>query len=553
MGKRLMTLSDLYNYYSTQGKNQVFSCGESNETIVVQVDGRMNFSKDNSMDGLYPTRVQLNFIGDNLNGSRIKLNAQENALSSSKFRPLLAYIHEVDGEPQFYGHNMHQDEDGNLVYDEQPVGVIAEEAHIEHDDEYDMDYAVANGYIWEEYSRAAEIIERDGKCDVSVELAIRELSYDAKDKILNLDNFYYSGCSILGVDDDGNKVNPAMPGSNITLSDFSMNVENDTFLENLKLIETLEKLNTTLSNFNNTKTDNSVEDNLEEGGNQEMFEKLLEQYGKTVEDITFEYENLTDEELEVAFSEAFAEDDTNEDGAEPEAPASEEEPEGNDDESTEGVDDTEDEPEVKDEFSITINGETKTFSLSLNDKLNALYSLVNETYSEQDNDWYDTVVYEDEKLVEMHAFWSGKHFRQSYKKKGDTFSLTGDRTEIFARFMTQDEINAFENMKANYSSISDKLAKYESEPEKMEIINSEDYSQISETDEFKAFAEQDAHFDMSVDDVKSYMDEMLLEFAKKGNLNFAVTQTNKEVGMKQIPMSGNKKESRYGDLFSNNK
>ena len=38
-----------------------------------------------------------------------------------------------------------------------------------------------------------------------------------------------------------------------------------------------------------------------------MFEKLLEKYGKTIEDITFEYEGLSDEELEAKFSAEFEE------------------------------------------------------------------------------------------------------------------------------------------------------------------------------------------------------------------------------------------------------
>ena len=45
------------------------------------------------------------------------------------------------------------------------------------------------------------------------------------------------------------------------------------------------------------------------GGNEESmnkFEMLLEKYNKTAEDVTFEYENLSDEELEAAFEKAFA-------------------------------------------------------------------------------------------------------------------------------------------------------------------------------------------------------------------------------------------------------
>lgn len=550
MGKRLMTLSDLYNYYSSQGKTQKFSCNNDGDTIVVQVDGKLDFSKNESTDGLYPTRVQMNFVGDNLNNSRIEMKAQEAALSSSHYRPLLACIHEVDGEPQFWGHNMHQDENGEIVYDEQPVGVIAEEAHIEHDDEYDMDYAVAQGYIWEEYSKAAYILERDKKCDVSVELSIRSLSYDAKDEILVLDDFYYSGCTILGYDEEGKKVNPAMPGSNITLADFS--VDKKDFNENI--VEMLNKLYDKIDHLSSYTKENS-----KEGGNMSMFETLLEKYGKTVEDITFDYENMTDEELESKFAELFEDDVDDDSDAEtdpsPEEGSSEDTDGESDDEAGIDAQELEDE-EVpigaddtmkKVEYSITVGDTIKEFSVSMNAKIEALSTLVNDTYAD-DMTWYCVEVYDDDKQIVMIDYWTGKAYRQSYKVKEDVFSLKGDRVEVYSTWMTADEQKAFDKMKADFSEIQTKLERYETEPSKMEVINSEEYSQIADTEEFKAFANQDAHFEMSVEEVKSHMDEMLLDFAKKGSLHFS-NENKKDVEHKNLLMS-NKKVSRYGNLFS---
>lgn len=540
MGRRLMTLSDLYSYYSTQGKTQRFSSKNDGDTIVVQIDGKLNFSKSDSIDGLYPTRVQMNFVGDNLNGSRIQMKAQEAALPSSHYRPLLACIHEVDGEPQFYGHNMHQ-EDGELVYDEQPVGVIVEEAHIEHDDEYDMDYAVALGYIWEEYSKAAYIIDRDQRCDVSVELSIRSLSYDAKDGILVLDDFYYSGCTILGYDENGKKINPAMPGSNITLADFSAK-ENST-VDSDKLSQILDKLNIVLAKF---------EEKSKEGGNQIMFEQLLEKYGKTVEDVTFEHENLTDEELEVAFAKAFAEveGDDNGDGAEPEAPASDEPTEDEPTDDNNDLDDepTEDEePKVKDEYSVTIKGETKTFGISMNAKIEALSTLINDTYAD-DMAWYCVEAYDDDKQVVMIDCWTGKAYRQSYKVKDDVFSLKGDRVPVHSMWVTDDEQKAFDELKSKFELVSDKLAKYESEPKKVEILESAKYGYVSQTDEFINLKEN--HFDLSVDEVSKEADKILLSYAERGELKFAEQslETVPTVTQKKF-VNSDKKQSRYGNLF----
>ena len=534
MKKRLMTLSDLYNYYATQGKTQKFNYQESDSPIVVQIDGKLNFSKSDAMEGLYPARIQLNFIGDNLNQSRIEMKAQENALSSSKYRPILAYIHNVDDEPQFYGHNMHVDDDGDVVYDEQPVGVIVEEAHIEHDDEYNKDYAVANGYIWEEYSDAAYIIERDQKCDVSVELSIRELSYNAKDKILVLEDFYYSGCTVLGVDDNGEKVNPAMPGSNITLADFSYKTDSDK-LEQIsnqltELIEKFESIKNTSRKEDDPVADVELMENVEETTVQtEMAEETaVEPTEEEVAEVVLE----STEETEAA----------------PEEVENVEETMAADDENiTEGHSIS---------FSVTNGDANKEFSISLNDKLYAMSSLVNDTYGELDGDFYDVQVFEDDKIVEMYGWFSGKAYRQSYKMKKDTFQLQGDRVEIFRKYLSQDEINALEKMKADfaelqntYSEKTELLEKYESEPKKMEILDSTKYSYVSETEEFNELVKN--HFDLSVEDVTKKADEILLSYAESGSLKFSVNEKKEHRDVNPIPyVEKNSKPSRYGNLFS---
>ena len=538
MKKRLMTLSDLYNFYADQNKTQKFNCKKTGDPITVQVEGKLNFSKSDAMEGLYPTTVQLNFVGDNLNDSRIEMKAQENALSSSKFRPLLAYIHDVDGEPQFYGHNMHIDDEGELVYDEQPVGVIAEEAHIEHDDDYDKDYAVANGYIWEEYSKAAYILERDQKCDVSVELSIRSLSYNAKDKILVLEDFYYSGCTILGYDEDGNKVKPAMPGSNITLADFS---SKDT--DSDKLDQISNQLTELIAKFESMQNTSRKED--DPVADVELMENDVEE-AVVQEEMAEEAVEPTEEE--VAKVEVESTDD---------AEAAPEEVEEN---VSENMEETVTEEIPADDHSITfsmIDGEkNREFSIGLTDKLYAMYSLVNETYGEIDGDCYDVEVYEDDKTVEMYGWFTGKSYRQSYKMKKDTYQLVGDRVEIFAKYLTQDEINAVEKMKADFAELqatyaekTELLEKYESEPQKMEILDSTKYSYVSDTQEFSELVNN--HFDLSVEDVTKKADEILLSYAESGSLKFSTDEKKEHKDVKPIPyVEKNKKPSRYGNLFS---
>ena len=51
--KRLLTLTDLYNYYSSTSNSCHFSSDRDNENIVVQVEGKIAFKKsDKDTEGL---------------------------------------------------------------------------------------------------------------------------------------------------------------------------------------------------------------------------------------------------------------------------------------------------------------------------------------------------------------------------------------------------------------------------------------------------------------------------------------------------------------------
>jgi len=200
-------------------------------------------------------------------------------------------------------------------------------------------------------------------------------------------------------------------------------------------------------------------------------------------------------------------------------------------------------------YTVVIDDVEKTFAVSLVDKLNALSQLVNNTYSESDNTYYDVDAYDDEKYVIMHDYWNNKHFRQSYSVKKDVYSLKGDRVEVFAQYLTADQIAKLDSMKADYASITEKLTKYEAEPAKMEILNSEDYTNIAETVGFVKLKKEENHFDMSVEEVKAECDRQLLEYAKGNKIEFSEDK-KKSVGMKQFGQKKSGKTGRYGSLFN---
>jgi hypothetical protein len=146
-----MTLQDLYSYFEKQNAN--FNFNSDNDSIVVQLQGIMKFSQDttddNSTSGLLPVTLWSCHTGINDNKTEIVKEDMDNALNSFINKPILGFIHKVNGVLQFKSHEFHEDEDGNRVYDEKPIGIVPESCNIryEHDDESDKDYVVVDGFI----------------------------------------------------------------------------------------------------------------------------------------------------------------------------------------------------------------------------------------------------------------------------------------------------------------------------------------------------------------------------------------------------------------------
>nr|DAF07095.1 MAG TPA: hypothetical protein [Caudoviricetes sp.] len=560
--KRLLFIEDLYDFYLNKYKRSThFSSEKNGEPLVVQVHGKVNFDQsDKNKDGLLPVHLQSCHTDLNVNGSNINKTVMEAALPSFSNRPILGYIHKVitdenpDGQWEFYSHNMHEDENGEVVYDEYPIGIIPEScnAQLVYDEEKDKTYCEVDGYIFEEYSKAAEILEREGECFVSVELSIRELSYDAKSKYLNIEDFFFSGVTILGKTPQGETVKPGMSGSNIKLADFK--AENNSLFENYesKMNELQERLNKLESTCFNIEEQTSALLLQKEGGNESKmnkFEELLEKYNKTVEDITFEYSDLSDEELEVKFKEVF-EDGSNDDG-EPGNNSSESEP-------SEGEGETSDDGKNNEgqEFEKLV----RTYEISHEDVRYALYNLL-ASYEELDDDYYYISNVYDSYFV-YEGWCTGKIYRQGYVKDGDNVSFDGERTELFRELLTASEKAKLEEMRSNYAELKafkEEIELNELREKKKEILDSEKYEILAQKDEEGKFVNKDyeklvSEMDnYSLTDLETEIKVLHSDYVSEHG-NFALSKPEKkETTTKKQFVSVNKKAakpSRYGKLFA---
>lgn len=562
MHKKILTLEDLVKFCEQQNFAK-FSSAESGYQLCVTVPAK--FEKDDSDDSqMLFADVLLMHTSENRNHSSLTEKAAKRCLSSIAYKPVLANFAEFDGEWDFTSHDIEIDEDGNYNYIERQVGCFTADKATLDDEEDDKGrkYIHAKVAIPREYTKAAEIIERKNGTKVSAELAVNEMSYNAEEHLLYLDDVEVMGVTLLGRNPEtGEEVGEGMEGARLDIADFS--IQNNSVIANQQdmLIESLDKLTTMLANFNINPAESGE---LKEGGNLvNKFEELLEQYGKTVEDIDFEYDNLTDEELEAKFAEVFGESaGEGEDEPEPasddddtaEEDFADEEQNDEEDEKAEDGDDEEFEEEVAEdnqrEFSVTCGDSVRNFAVSMSEVLAAMSELVNNTYSETDNDYYSVDVYESEKSVVMVGWWSGKAYKQSYKVRNDVYTLTGDRVAVKPVYLTADEEAKLDDMRSNYSLISEKLAKYESEPQKVAILESDDYANVADVEAFVELKKQENHFDLSVDEVTEKANQILLDYAKHNNIKFSDDSEKKSVGQKKLPVGSKRKSSRYGNLFS---
>ena len=561
--KKLLTLEDLVRFCKEQKLNK-FSSKDTGYQLSVQIPATFEVVDSAYQDNtLLFGKVKIFHIGPNRNGSSVTKEAAEKSLGTIAYKPLLANFCEIDGVKDFTSHDMEFNEDGTATYIEHQIGCFtADPPVIQYDETTEKEFVFAKVAIPREYTDACEIIERKNGTKVSAELLINEMNYSAKDDILELTDIIVQGCTCLGTNPEtGENVEEGMQGARLDIMDFSANnnsITTDTNSQfNNTLIETLKKLNETLEKFNN-KTDP-----IKKGGSDTMdkFNELLELYGLTEEEIEFEVEGLSDEDLETAFTEAFG--DAEE--FKKKKKCSEDDPEDGEDfagcgKKKKKCSEDEDEEDAEDfagcgkkKKKCSVNAETCTieFEMSHDDIRMALYSLLESSWDDNSYSWicevYDNYfVYQKETYSD--SGYESKYYKQSYSKSADNVELTGDAVEVFSTFVTESEKAALDMIRSQYDELKAFKDNYEAEQQKAKkdaIFDNEVYDDIRESDEFKALIKDAAKY--SIDEIQNKCDLLFAANVKK--MQFAA----KDKKPHSLGFNFNKKEykkaSAYGNLF----
>lgn len=551
MPKKLLTINDLIQFCKVNNF-QAFSSKDAGYKIAVQIPATFELEDtDDNKNGFLLLKIKVAHIGLNRNRSFISEDTMKKALPSLKDRPVLGYIHELDdGTYDFGGHEIElvQNENGDeeVKYVESPIGhFLNEDPVLEYDKENDKTYVVAYAKIYEEYTKAADILRRKNGTKNSCEIDINSFSFNTKENYFEITDFTFSGSTMLGSCDDGTPIEEGMEGSRADIVDFSE--QNNSMFVHTELT-------------NNSKED----DNGKEESNLSLLEKFLKKYNKTKEDITFDYENLSDEELlnklketftdiEIDLSDFLDEDENDEDldnGDEVEE--TEEVEEEDEDENDEDEDDEDEEDDYDDDtFSLNAKPSKKiTFEISVNKLWDALNKLLDNHKNE--NEWWSVVeVYQTYFIVK--DYYSYKFFKQSYSINGNNVGLDGDAVEVFPTWSTQEQLDALKNVQKEldttrevYEQTKAELEEYKSaeiKAEKENILADELYSAFVDEDEFKNLKEEMDKF--SVDEFKEKADIAFAKCIKRMGGFSALNTTKHSLGNP----SNDTTKNPYGNLF----
>lgn len=518
---------------------------------------QMSFTVDKTFDSdqFLKLRFRVCHDGESPNHTYFTKETMEEANKSLEYIPILAHVYtdKKTGKPVMGSHDMHIEEDKlnegetRIIYDEAPIGLIPSLADNNCTiEEYDgLNYTYVDGYVWRDYSNYAEqLLEDAGNNKISMEIDFtnESLSYDVEHNRYNIAAYRYRGITCLN-----ESLGTGMKKAAATTTNFS--VDDDIKSKMIVLMEELQKC---LREYDK-------QDSEQKGGdNMDKLNELLAKYGKTAEDITFDIEGLSDEELETRFAEVFEDVDNSDvpDGEEDTDVSDVDESfdDENSSDGEEGSDNNGQEPETQAEDKFT---KTFTIELSHEDVRYALYNLIG-MYEEEDNEWYSIrSVYDN--YFYMQGWCTNKLYKVNYTVDGGNVSLDGERQEMFEIIVSESEKLAIDKMRedfaaleAQYNELKEFKENYEAsqlQAQKDAIFAREEYSSIVETKVFKKLVEDSANYTLEECEQKA---NSILEDCNDYIANFAAkdneTKKTKALGL-NFNAKPSKKKTAYGGLF----
>lgn len=498
----------------------------------------MSFSVDENFqsDKFLKLRLRVCHDGESPNRTFFSKEVMCDANKTLEYIPLLAHVYENEnGKPVIGSHDMHIEEDKlnpgetKLVYDETPIGVIPSLADNNCTiEKYEgLNYTFVDCYLWRDYANYAEQLVEDAtnvKLSMEIDFPDGGFTYDADSGLYKISSYRYRGITLLN-----EQLGTGMKNAMATTQNFAMTDD----IKN-KMLSLMEALQFCLR-------ENDIDKIDEKGVEQDMnrLKELLEQYELTVEELDFEPEGMTDQELEEAFSNyAAAHNDVSE---QEEAPSSDK-----GDDSDENDDTNEGDGSEEDDAMFSAEPLVCTFKISHDDIRYNLQNLLNEMCND-DCFYYVNSVYD--KYFYYCEYFSDSAYKQAYKIRKNVVTFDGDPEPVYREFVTASERDELETMRANYAELKqyhDENEEAKTRTAKEALFSGEDYSILADEEEFKALVEGCSEY--SVDECREKADIILGKYVRK---NCVFSQNDKTVKKIDINFEQEEKETYkpYGNLF----
>lgn len=244
-------------------------------------------------------KIRIAYTGINRNNSYISKESFEKAIPTIYNCPIIGEFIETAEDWGTHGGKIEISDKGvKYIQTTKPYGVINENSEITWEDVVEEDgtintYLCATGYLWTgRYSEAETVIESSKSQSMEIEIAKGEFKNIGGQNVYDIGEFIFSAFCVLG-----GSVEPCFESSEVkayTLDKDSFKAEFTEMLNELKqsISQDMEKSN---FDINNNK----------EGGNDLVNEKLelITKYNLTVEQLDFNVDEFSLEELEIKLKE----------------------------------------------------------------------------------------------------------------------------------------------------------------------------------------------------------------------------------------------------------
>ena len=203
-----------------------------------------------------------------------------NGLPTLKNVPIVTYFNE---NGNLGDHEMSRDKDGKPIFKTYGIGVVPESAEqwieeVEENGETKQ-YLCSDVLLWKRQKREYEFIQKHKELSVSMEVQITNSCFD-ENKVLNVDAFYFTAVTVLGVG-----VNPAFDNASLTFSKQDDQIQEMMFdLKNFDGVGNMPQEENVVTEPVEEKAGEHVEEKVEVQEPEQKAEEPKEEVKKTVKD-----------------------------------------------------------------------------------------------------------------------------------------------------------------------------------------------------------------------------------------------------------------------------